>query len=67
MTTKFLDNKICTFKIYRRGASHKKKKTAFWTIFLSAAKVPPPSKSENSIFIVVSPSLIFGSFSYFRA
>ena len=34
-----------------------KKKTAVWTIFLSAPKAPPPSKSENFIFIVVSPSL----------
>ena len=35
-----------------------KKKTVFWTIFLSAPNSPPPpSKTANFIFIVVSPSL----------
>ena len=55
MTTTFLDNKICTFKIfYCRGVSHEKQR--FWTIVLSAPKASP-LKSENYIFIVVSPSL----------
>ena len=34
-----------------------KKKTAFWTIFLSAPNAPPPRKTTSFIFIVVSPSL----------
>ena len=55
MTTKFLDNKICTFKILLSWRFPRK--TAFLTIFLSAPKAPPPSKSEHVIFIVVSPSL----------
>ena len=58
MTTKFLDNKICTFKILLSLllSPPPKKKTAFWTIFLSA-QFPPRLKHANSIFIVVSPSL----------
>ena len=57
MTTKFLDNKIFNFKILLSWRSQRK--TAFWTIFLSAPKAPT-SKSEQFIFIVVSPSLRFG-------
>ena len=56
MTTKFLDKKICTFKIVLSWCFPRK--IAFWTIFLSAPKAPP-SKSENLIFIIVSPSLSF--------
>ena len=59
MTTKiskFLDNKICTFKTLLSWRVPRR--TAFWTIFLSAPKASPPQKSENCIFIVVSPSLI---------
>ena len=56
MTTKFLDNKICTFKILLSWRFPGK--TAFWTSFLSAPKAPPPpQKNKNFIFIVVSPSL----------
>ena len=55
MTTKLLDNQICTFKILLSWRFQRK--IAFWTILLSATKGPPPSKSENFIFIVVSPSL----------
>ena len=57
MTTKLFDNQICTFKFLLswRFPRKKKKKTAFWTIFLSAPKAP--SKIEHFIFIVVSLSL----------
>ena len=56
MTTKFLDNKICTFNIlFLWRFPRKKKKTAFWTIFLSALS-RPPLKKRNFIF-TVSPSL----------
>ena len=44
MTTKFLDNKICTFK-WRFP-----RKTAFWTIFLSAPEPPPPRKKLKFYF-----------------
>ena len=44
MTTKFLDNKICTFKILLWWRFPRK--TAFWTIFLSAAKASPPQKAR---------------------
>ena len=54
MTTKFLTYKMFKFKILLSWRFPRK--TAFWTIFPSAPK-PPPSKSENFIFIVVSPSL----------
>ena len=57
-TTKFLDNKICTFKILLSWRFPRK--TAFWTILLSDPLSLPPSKSQIFIFIVVSPSLIFG-------
>ena len=55
MTTEFLDNKNCNFKILLSWRFPRK--TAFWTIFRSAPRTPPPSKSEKVIFIVVSPSL----------
>ena len=54
MTTKFLDNKIALSNFIVVAFP---RKTAFLTIFLSAPRRPPPSKSENFIFIVVSPSL----------
>ena len=44
MTTKFLDNKICNFKILLSWRFPRK--TAFWTIFLSAPKAPPPQKAR---------------------
>ena len=47
MTTKFLENKICTFRIYCRGVSHEKQR--FWTIFLSAPEAPPP-QSKSFIY-----------------
>ena len=59
MTTNFLDNKICHFKILLSWR-FPQRKTAFWTIFLSAPKASPPSKAENFIFIVVSLSLKLG-------
>ena len=46
MTTKFLDNKICKFKILLSWRFPRK--TAFFG---------PPLRSENLFFIVVSPSL----------
>ena len=55
MTTKILDNKICTFNFFCRGVSHEKKQR-----FGRFSSLPPrpPSKSEHFIFIVVSLSLI---------
>ena len=55
MTTKFLDNKIFTFKILLSWRFPWK--IAFWTIFLPAPLPNPPRKSANFIFIVVSLSL----------
>ena len=55
MTTKFLDNKIFTFKILLSWRFPGK--IAFWTIFLSAPLPTPPLKNANFIFIVVSLSL----------
>ena len=45
MTTKFLDNKICTFK-HLLSWRFPQKKSAFWTIFLSAPKAPPLKKRK---------------------
>ena len=52
MTTQFLDNKICTFKILLswRFPRKKKKKTAFWTSFLSATAAPPPLENRKFYF-----------------
>ena len=45
MTTKFLDNKIFTFKILLSWRFPRK--IAFWTIFLSAPlPTPPPEKRK---------------------
>ena len=55
MTTKFLDNKIFTFKILLSWRFPWK--IAFWTVFLPAPLPRPPLKSANFIFIVVSLSL----------
>ena len=44
MTTKFLDNKICTFKILLSWLFPRKKR--FWTILLSAPKAHPPQKRK---------------------
>ena len=57
MTTKFLDNKICTFKILLSWRFPRKQ--AFLDDFPLCPQGPPPLKSENFIFIVVSPSLSF--------
>ena len=55
MTTKFLDNKICTFKILLSWRFPRKQ--SFLDDFPLCPQGPPPLKSENFIFIVVSPSL----------
>ena len=43
MTTKSLDNKICTFKIYCRGVSHEKQR---FGRFSSLPPSPPPPKTK---------------------
>ena len=53
MTTKVLDNHICTFKISLSRSFPRK--TAFWDDFPLWPQAPP-SNIANSIFIVVSPS-----------
>ena len=55
MTTKFLDNKICTFKILLSWRFPRKQ--AFRGDFPLCPQGPPSSQSENFIYIVVSPSL----------
>ena len=56
MTTKFLDNKICTLKILLSWRFPTK--TSIFGQFPSLPpRPPPPLKSENFIFIVVSPAL----------
>ena len=55
MTTKLLDNKISTFKIWL--SLRFPRRTAFWTISSLPPTAPPPLKTANFIFIVVSPSL----------
>ena len=55
MTTKLINNKMCTFKILLSLRSQEKQR--FWTIFLSALNAPPPLKSAHFISIVVSPAL----------
>ena len=57
MTTKFLDNKICTFKILLSWRFPRKQ--AFWDNFPPCPQAPP-LKSEIFIFIVVSPALSLG-------
>ena len=61
MTTKFLDNKICTFKLLLSWHFPRTKKTAFWTIFLSAPKPPPPKKKK---YCHLSLSEILGLLEY---
>ena len=56
MTTTFLDNTICTFKILL-SLRFPTKTSIFLTIFLSAPNPPPPSKAKILFFLVVSPSL----------
>ena len=48
MTTKFLDDKICTFKILLSWRFPRK--TAFWTIFLSAPHAPSPPQNSKFYF-----------------
>ena len=56
MTTKLLDNKICTFE-FLLSWRFPRKKAFLDKIPLCPQFPPPPLKSANSIFIVVSPSL----------
>ena len=55
MATKFLDNKICTFRILLSWRFPGK--TVLFDNFPLCPQGPPPSKVQNFIFIVVSPSL----------
>ena len=69
MTTKFSDNKICNFKSLLSWRFPQKKKTAFWTIFLSAPKAPPPLKNRKFYFycrLSVSETLWRRFRSFFR-
>ena len=56
MTTKFLDNKICTFKIILSWRFPRK--AAFLDDSPSAPNAPPGSQNRKFYFIVVSPSLM---------
>ena len=58
MTTKFLDNKIRPFKKFIGVAFPTK--SSVLDDFPLCPQGLPPSKSENVIFIVVSPSLSLG-------
>ena len=55
MTTKCLDNKICTFKIILSWRFPRK--TAFLDDFPLCPQGAPPQKAKMCFFIVVSPSL----------
>ena len=55
MTTKSLDNEICTFRILLSWGFPRK--TAFLDKFPLCPQGPPLLKSENFVFIVVSPPL----------
>ena len=58
MTTNFSTIRFALSKFYCRGVSHENKKnSAVLDDFPLCRQGPPPSKSENYIFIVVSPSL----------
>ena len=63
MTTKFLDNRICTFKILLSWCFPQN--TAFFGQYssLPPRPTPPPFKSAHFISIVVSPSLSHGQVS----
>ena len=58
MTTKFPDNKICTFEILLswRYVAFPTKKTAFRTIFLSAPNAPPPQNRKLYFYCRVAVS-----------
>ena len=56
MTTKFLDNKICTFKIFIVVA-FPTKTSVFGDDFPLCSQGPPPQK-RKFYFIIVSPSLM---------
>ena len=56
MTTNFLDNKICTFKILLSWRFPRKDNSILNDVPLSP-KVPPSKSGDFFIFIVVSPSL----------
>ena len=60
MTTNFSTIKFALSKLYCRGVSHGKN-SVLDDFPLCPQGLPPPSKSENFIFIVVSPSLILSS------
>ena len=63
MTTKFLDNKIFTFEILLSWRFPRK--TAFWTIVLSAPKASPPQKAK--ILFLLRKSAVSCSFLRFPA
>ena len=54
LTTKFLDNKISTFNLLLSWRFPRK--TAFWTIFLSVLKAPPPPPSRSEVFLFLLSS-----------
>ena len=56
MTTKFLDNRIFKFDFLLSWRFPRK--AAFWDDFPLCPRRPPALKHANSIFIVVSPSLM---------
>ena len=65
MTTKCLDNKICTFKMLLSWRFPRK--AAFLDDFPLCPRGPPPSKVQTFyLFIVVSPSLSLGVSESFR-
>ena len=55
MTTKCLDNKICTFKILLSWRFPRK--TAVWTIFLSVPQGPPLKKRKFYLYCRLAVSL----------
>ena len=58
MTTKFLDYNICTFKFLLSWRFRQKKNSVLDDFPLCPqCRPPPPLKTANSIYIVVSPSL----------
>ena len=55
MTAKFLDNKLCTFKILLSWRFPRENRR-FWTIFLSAPKASPLPQ-ENFLYCRLAVSL----------
>ena len=60
MTTTFLDNGICTFKIDFRDVSQEKWRFGRFSSLPPMPHLPPPLRTANFITIVVSPSLTEG-------